>query len=57
VRINENVVRINSLRLLRPNSPHAQLHWIFGQIEAEQDNLKTAAQYSYAKNKYFEFPD
>jgi hypothetical protein len=37
------------------NSPHAQLHWIFGQIEAEQDNLKTAAQYSYAKNKYFEF--
>ncbi|WP_143044498.1 hypothetical protein [Delftia lacustris] len=37
------------------SSPHAQLYWIFSQVEAEQDNPSTAAVCVYARNKYLEF--
>ncbi|MDH0423539.1 hypothetical protein [Delftia tsuruhatensis] len=36
-------------------APHAQLHWIFSQVEAEQDNPATAAMCVYARNKYLDF--
>lgn len=55
MRITDNVVRIHRPPQATLGAPHAQLHWIFGQLEAEQDNARTAATHVYAKKKYFDF--
>ena len=55
MRIVENVVRIQRPPRANIDSPYAQLIWIFGQMEAEQDNVRTAAGYVYVKNKYIDY--
>lgn len=55
MRITDNVVRIHRPPQATLSAPHAQLHWIFGQVEAEQDNARTSATHVYAKKKYIDF--